>query len=82
MATAYRAGDDLYDEFPRQQRVLYECEPIYEDLQGWTDDISEVRSFDELPAAARAYCERVEELAGVRIGTVSVGPARAATIVK
>jgi len=82
LATGYRAGANEYSEFPRQQRVLYECEPVYEELEGWNVDISNVRAYEELPAAAKAYCERVEELAGVHIATVSVGPARSATIVK
>jgi adenylosuccinate synthase len=79
IATAYRAGDEEHAEFPRQQRVLYECEPVYEDHPGWTEDITGVRSFEELPAAAQAYVRRVEELAGVPVTMVSVGPDRAAT---
>ncbi|NND01793.1 MAG: adenylosuccinate synthase [Acidimicrobiia bacterium] len=82
IAVAYRAGDEEFDEFPRQQRVLYNCEPVYEEIAGWQEDISEIRNYDDLPSAAKAYCERVEELSGVSIATVSVGPARSATIVK
>lgn len=79
IAIGYHAGDDEYDEFPRQQRVLYECEPIYEDHAGWTTDISAVRSFDDLPPEAQAYVRRVEDLATVPVRMVSVGPDRAAT---
>jgi adenylosuccinate synthase len=79
IATAYRAGDEEHPEFPRQQRVLYECEPVYEDHPGWTEDITGIRSFADLPAAAQAYVRRVEELAGVPVTMVSVGPDRAAT---
>jgi adenylosuccinate synthase len=79
IATSYRAGDDEYTEFPRQQRVLYECEPVYEDHPGWRTDITGVRSFSDLPAAAQSYVRRVEELAGVPVRMVSVGPDRAAT---
>ena len=79
IATAYRSGDDRHDEFPRQQRVLYDCEPIYEDHPGWSTDITGVRSFSDLPVAAQAYVRRVEELAGVPVTMVSVGPDRAAT---
>ncbi len=82
LATGYKANGEDYSEFPRQQRVLYECEPVYEEHEGWSEDITRVRSYDDLPAAAKAYCARVEELAGVPIATVSVGPARDATIVK
>ncbi len=79
IATGYRSGDTVHSEFPRQHRVLYECEPIYEEHPGWQIDITEVRSFDDLPAAAQAYVRRVEELAGAPVRIVSVGPERAAT---
>jgi adenylosuccinate synthase len=80
IATAYTANGETYTEFPRQQRVLYECEPQYEELPGWNVDISKVNRWEDLPANARAYVERVEELAGVPIRTVSVGPGRIATL--
>jgi len=80
IATAYDSLGDRYDEFPRQQRVLYNCTPIYEDFPGWETDITGVRAFDDLPAAARAYVERIEELAGVPVTLISVGPDREATI--
>jgi adenylosuccinate synthase len=82
IAIGYRSGDETYDEFPRQQRVLYDCEPVYEELPGWEEDISGVRVYADLPPAARSYIERVEEITGVPVGTVSVGPARSATIKK
>jgi adenylosuccinate synthase len=62
--------------------VLYHCTPVYEDLAGWLVDISEVRSWSRLPAAARTYVERVEALAGVPIRLISVGPQRSATFEK
>ena len=79
IANGYTSGGETYTEFPRQQRVLYDCEPIYEDLDGWATDITGVRSFDDLPKEARLYIERVEELAGVPVSMVSVGPDREAT---
>ena len=80
IATAYRSGDERFTEMPRQQRVLYTCTPEYEDHKGWGDDISSMTSWDQLPLAARQYVERIEEIAGVPITTVSVGPSRAATL--
>ncbi|MCZ7531894.1 MAG: adenylosuccinate synthase [Acidimicrobiia bacterium] len=80
IATAYRSGDEIFTEMPRQQRVLYTCTPQYEEHPGWNDDISQMTSFDQLPAAARSYVERIEEIAGVPIATVGVGPSRAATL--
>ncbi|HUF15642.1 MAG TPA: adenylosuccinate synthase [Acidimicrobiia bacterium] len=80
VATAYRSGDDHFTEFPSQQSVLYNCEPIYDELSGWGDDITEVRSLDDLPKAARAYIEYIEDAMGVPIGWVSVGPERSQLI--
>jgi len=82
IAVGYRSGDETYDHFPRQQRVLYNCEPVYEEVAGWAEDISGIRAYGDLPQAARDYIELVEKLVGVPIATVSVGPARSATIVK
>ncbi len=82
IATGYRSEGTEFTDFPRQQRVLYHCEPVYEDLKGWTTDISAVRSWEDLPAEARTYVERIEELAGVPIRMISVGPQRAATFTK
>jgi adenylosuccinate synthase len=79
IGTAYESHSERFDDFPRQQRVLYDCAPVYEDLDGWDEDISGARSMAELPAAARRYLERVEELAGVPVTLVSVGPDREAT---
>ena len=76
IATAYDSLGERYPEFPRQQRVLYNCTPVYEELAGWSADISLVRTFDDLPKEAQRYVEAVEELAGVPVTTVSVGPRR------
>ena len=80
IAIAYDSLGERYPEFPRQQRVLYDCTPVYEELAGWGTDISDVREFENLPEAAQRYVERVEELAGVPITSVGVGPGRDATV--
>jgi adenylosuccinate synthase len=80
IAIAYDSLGERYAEFPRQQRVLYNCTPVYEEIAGWGTDISEVREFGDLPEAAQHYVERVEELAGVPITSVGVGPGRDATV--
>jgi len=82
IAIGYSSLGERYDEFPRQQRVLYNCSPIYEDLPGWQTDITEVRSLADLPKAARAYVERVEQLGGAPVTIVSVGPDRSATFLR
>ena len=75
-ATGYTSGGKVYAEFPRQQRVLYRCAPVYEEMEGWSEDISEARAFGDLPGAARRYIEFIEDQAGVPVGWVSVGPER------
>jgi adenylosuccinate synthase len=76
VCTSYRAGGESFDDFPPHQSLFHKAEPVYEELDGWDEPVSEVRSFGDLPAAARKYINRLQDLAGVRIGVVSVGPAR------
>ncbi|MBT8166612.1 MAG: adenylosuccinate synthase [Acidimicrobiia bacterium] len=82
ICVAYEADGERYDELPRQHRVLYNCEPVYEELPGWGIDISGAESFEDLPPAALDYIARVEELAGVPVSMVSVGPQRKATLTR
>ncbi len=77
---AYDSLGERYEELPRQQRVLYNCAPVYEDHEGWSTDITEIRDFDDLPKAAQRYVERIEEIAGVPVTSVGVGPDRDATL--
>ena len=70
-----------HEEMPVNQSDFHHAKPVYEYLPGWWEDISEARSLEELPANARAYVARAEELSGARISAIGVGPARDATIV-
>lgn len=76
VATGYRAGDETHQEFPAQQSVLYDCEPVYDELTGWGVDITGVRKYEELPAPARAYIEYIADAIEVPVSWVSVGPER------
>ncbi|MFC9256626.1 adenylosuccinate synthase [Amycolatopsis thailandensis] len=69
-------------EMPMTQTDVHHALPIYEELPGWFEDISGCRTFEELPANARAYVERLEELSGARISAIGVGPGREQTIVR
>ena len=82
VATGYRSGADNFSEFPRQQRVLYNCSPVYEDLEGWDEDITGARSFDDLPGPARRYIDFIEDQVGLPVGWVSVGPERAQVVTR
>ncbi|MEU3628145.1 adenylosuccinate synthase [Amycolatopsis coloradensis] len=74
-------GFRTYD-MPMTQTDVHHALPIYEELPGWFEDISGCRTFQELPANARAYVERLEELSGARISAIGVGPGREQTIVR
>jgi adenylosuccinate synthase len=76
VCTAYRADGDLFEDFPPHQSLFHRAEPVYEELEGWDEDLGQVRSFGDLPASARKYLDRIQDLVGTPIGVVSVGPAR------
>jgi adenylosuccinate synthase len=76
VAVAYSSLGAVYRDLPRQQRVLYNCEPVYHELPGWRGDISGVRVAADLPPNARSYLAFVEDAVGVPVGWVSVGPER------
>ncbi|HEX9696951.1 MAG TPA: adenylosuccinate synthase [Actinomycetota bacterium] len=80
ICVAYRHEGTVYDEFPPHQSIFHNCEPVYETLPGWDDDISNARTLAELPSEARAYVQRIEEISGVPITLVSVGPERDQTV--
>jgi adenylosuccinate synthase len=65
---------------PMTQTEFHHAKPVYEHLDGWWEDISACRTFEELPVNARRYVERVEELIGARVSTIGVGPGRDETI--
>ena len=66
---------------PVNQTDVHHAVPIYEELPGWWEDISEARSFADLPPNAQKYVEAVEELSGARISAIGVGPERDTTVV-
>jgi adenylosuccinate synthase len=76
ICTSYRVDGQTYDELPSHQTLLHRSQPIYEQLDGWWEEIDGARTFEDLPKAAREYVARIEELVGVRISVVSVGPGR------
>jgi adenylosuccinate synthase len=80
VATAYRYQGETYEEFPPHQTIFHKCEPVYEELPGWSEDISGARMFGDLPEACQAYVRWIEELSGVPVTLVSVGPSRDQTV--
>ncbi|WP_057490110.1 adenylosuccinate synthase [Streptococcus orisasini] len=76
ICVAYDLDGQRIDHYPASLEQLKRCKPIYEELPGWSEDITGVRSLEDLPENARNYVRRVGELVGVRISTFSVGPDR------
>lgn len=81
ICTGYKYKGTIMDTFPADLDVLAQCEPVYETLPGWTENISTVKQFRDLPLNAKRYVQRVEELTRVPVDIVSVGPGREETIV-
>jgi len=81
VCVAYEIDGKRIDELPMTQTDFHHAKPIYEELPGWTEDISSARSIEDLPVNARAYVKRLEELSGAPISAIGVGQDRDATIV-
>jgi len=79
ICTAYERNGEEILYYPASLKELAECTPIYEELPGWSEDITACRTLAELPENARNYVHRISELVGVRISTFSVGPDREQT---
>ncbi len=82
MAVAYECQGKTIKDFPSDITGLQQCKPVYEVFPGWDEDISHISSISNLPGAAKLYLEAIEEMAGVPIELISVGPDRSQTIVK
>jgi len=78
----YELDGKTIDYFPASIPALEKCQPVYEELPGWQTSIVDVRRFEDLPAAARQYVNRLEELIGCPASLISVGKSREQTIQK
>ena len=81
MATAYRCRGEETGDLPVDLARLGECKPVYKVLPGWQEDITGARLLEDLPTAARAYLQAIEEVVGVPVALISVGPERSQTII-
>ena len=81
ICSSYSMNGKTITDFPTDPVMLGKCTPIYEDMQGWKEDISEAKSFDDLPAVAQKYVQRIAEVVGAPVAVVSVGRRRDQTIV-
>ena len=81
ICVAYKTNDGEFAEYvPPDTKLFEQCQPVYEEMDGWSEDIRRAKTMDDLPVNARKYIERLEELAGVKMSLVSVGPGRNETI--
>src|SRR3954464_10959153 len=77
VCTKYRGAEGaVFERFPYHQSVLHRVTPIYEELPGWSEDITECRTESDLPEAAREYLDYIADVIGVPVGLVGVGPGR------
>jgi adenylosuccinate synthase len=76
VCVAYDIDGARHEEMPVNQTDFHHAKPVYEELDGWWEDISKCRAFEELPANAQAYVLRLEELIGARVSAIGVGPGR------
>ena len=81
IAVNYQLNGELLDAPPAGADLIEQCEPVYIDMPGWSESTVGVKSYDELPAAARAYLDKVEEVCATPIAIISTGPDRAETII-
>lgn len=76
VATKYRIDNEIYETVPASIQTLAKAEPIYEEVAGWQEDISGIKTYDELPENTKKYIKKIEEIIGTKISMVSVGPDR------
>ena len=80
ICVAYDCNGTRYTTVPSNIRLLEQCRPVYEDMEGWNCSTADIQSFDDLPKNAKAYVNRLCELTGVPLGILSVGPGRQNTL--
>ena len=81
ICVGYKYQGGVLEDFPALLKVAQQCEPVYEEMEGWTDDISHIKDYQRLPEKAKRYLERLTELLNTEISLVSVGPKREQTII-
>lgn len=81
ICTAYELDGKLIQSPPSTIASLERCKPVYIEMPGWKEDITNVKEFEDLPENAKAYVRKLEEITGVPVGMISVGPDREQTII-
>ena len=81
LCVGYKNSNEVLTDYPYNQNILNTAEPIYETLDGWTDDISSIKNFEDLPKNAQIYIKAIEDFIEVPITFISVGPERTENII-
>ena len=81
LCVGYKNGDEVISDYPYQQSILYNAQPVYETFEGWEEDITSIKNFEELPQNAKKYINAVENFIEIPITFISVGPERNQNIV-
>ena len=81
ICVGYKYKGSIIKNFTTNMKILQNCQPVYEEFDGWWDDLTKVKTYDQLPNNAKKYLRKIEELLKVPISIVSVGPRRDQTIV-
>jgi len=82
ICTSYKYNGEAINEFPVHLETLQNCIPIYEEMEGWKGDISQITKYEDFPQQLKAYINRIEELVKTKVVIVSVGPKRSQTIIR
>ena len=81
ICVAYKSKGNIIKNFTTNMKILQNCQPVYEELDGWWDDLTKIKTYDQLPNNAKKYLRKIEDLLKVPISIISVGPKRDQTIV-
>ncbi len=82
ICTAYELDGKHITYYPASLKELERCKPVYEEMEGFDDDLTDVKAYEDLSDKAKAYVKRLEELTGVNVDIVSVGPGRKQTLIR
>ena len=82
MCVGYKMDGKIFKGMPASLKGLAAVEPVYEEFEGWQTRTCDIRKYEDLPVQARTYLERLEEVTGIPVGIVSIGPGREQTMLK
>jgi adenylosuccinate synthase len=82
ICTSYKYNKEIIKEFPVDLETLQKCIPVYEEMEGWKGNISQITKYEDFPQQLKAYISRIEELVRTKVVIVSVGPKRSQTLIR